>query len=328
MQERAEESRLKLWLLMEADRWWLAAGLSGVVLAGLLFIELVEPSTVEATLRRQDPVETLFQAMATGIITGVTLVVSINQLVLSQELGPVGDQRDRMGGSLNYRTDAERHLDQRVSPSNPSAFLRALLEAVADDGHALSADSTAPADLSEYADAVAADANAVADRFADVEFGTFNMLGAALDFNYSAKISEGRHLRMVHGETLSDGQSERLDDILDVLQLYGSGREHFKTLYFQWELINLSRGVLYAAVPSLTIAAGMILFFHNPAFLPGRTLGVPNALWVVNLAFLVTISPFMLLVSYILRIVTVAKHTLAIGPFVLRDTDDETLGRE
>ncbi len=45
-------------------------------------------------LTRGDPVETLFQALITGTITAVTLVLTLNQLVLSQELGAVGDLRD------------------------------------------------------------------------------------------------------------------------------------------------------------------------------------------------------------------------------------------
>jgi len=35
----------------------------------------------------------------------------------------------------------------------------------------------------------------------------------------------------------------------------------------------------------------------------------------------VSMLPFTLLLSYILRIVTVTKRTLSIGPFILRETD-------
>jgi len=44
------------------------------------------------------------------------------------------------------------------------------------------------------------------------------------------------------------------------------------------------------------------------------TLGLPNLLLIVAGAFTVSVLPFLLLLSYILRIATVAKRTLAIGP--------------
>jgi hypothetical protein len=42
----------------------------------------------------------MFQGMTTATITGVTLVVTLSQLVFSQELGAVGDQRERMEGTI------------------------------------------------------------------------------------------------------------------------------------------------------------------------------------------------------------------------------------
>lgn len=41
---------------------------------------------------------------------------------------------------------------------------------------------------------------------------------------------------------------------------------------------------------------------------------------VVGAAFAVTLLPFLLFVSYVLRVLTLAKRTLAIGPLVLRDS--------
>jgi hypothetical protein len=41
----------------------------------------------------------------------------------------------------------------------------------------------------------------------------------------------------------------------------------------------------------------------------------------VSAATALSLAPFALLGAYVLRIVTVTKRTLAIGPFVLRETD-------
>jgi len=103
MRERAGESRLKLWVLMDAPRWQVTAGLLAVVFGSLVAAGSLSPVSLGAAVSNSDPIETLFQALVTAIITGVTLVVTITQLVLSPELGPVGDQRERMEGSTAFR---------------------------------------------------------------------------------------------------------------------------------------------------------------------------------------------------------------------------------
>jgi hypothetical protein len=55
----------------------------------------------------------------------------------------------------------------------------------------------------------------------------------------------------------------------------------------------------------------------------GATLGIDNIVWLVSGA-IVALSPVFVFISYVLRIVTVAKETLAMGPFVFqRDTQQE-----
>lgn len=71
--------------------------------------------------------------------------------------------------------------------------------------------------------------------------------------------------------------------------------------------------------PSDMVSVSMILYLDNPSTIRGATLGIDNLVWVVSSAVAVALVPFMLLLSYILRIATVAKRTLAIGPFVLRE---------
>ena len=69
-----------------------------------------------------------FSGFISAIITGVTLVVTLNQLVLSQELGAVGDQRERMQESMAFREDIEDHINLNVSPPEPAAFMQLLVD--------------------------------------------------------------------------------------------------------------------------------------------------------------------------------------------------------
>jgi hypothetical protein len=138
--------------------------------------------------------------------------------------------------------------------------------------------------------------------------------------NYSRKIFRARQIQENYGDDLSEESNETIDELIETLSFFGPAREHFKTLYFQWELINLSRSVSYASVPALLTAVGMIVYADANAVV-GTTLGVENLAWLVSFAFVITLSPFIILISFISRIATVAQRTLAMGPFVLREME-------
>ena len=338
MSERGGDSRRKRQLLVETNRWFLAGGVVAIFLFGTLATATVVPNMTVAAAAG-DPVETLFQALVTATITGVTLVVSINALVLSQELGALGDQRDRMEGSLSFRRDVESELGLDAVPTSPAAFLGALVDAVetrsAGLAEAVAAAEAAGVDTGsagEYAADLREHASTVGNDLSGRQFGTFGVLSAALDFNYSRKIHEARRLR---AELESEGGDrrgearavdEQLAGIVAVLTLFGVAREHVKTLYFQWELVDLSRAILYAAVPAIVVATNVLLFHGALSTFTGTTAGITHHVWIVAVATSITLVPFAVLFSFVLRIASVAKRTLAIGPFVLReaDTDEQT----
>jgi hypothetical protein len=324
MRERAEGNTLVLYLLLEADRQLLAAAVSLALFAVLVAAGTLHPTPAETLLTRGDSVETLFQALTAGLITAVTLVLTLSQLILSQELGAVGDQRERMEGSMSFRSDVADAIDREVSPAEPSAFLGALVATTADQARAALDELDGPASeterLRDYLRGLAADADDVAARLEGTEFGSFGVLHAALDYDYSRKLHTGRWFRANEGETLSSEARDALARLTNTLALYGPAREHVKTLYFQWALAELSRWVLYLAMPALAVTIGSLLFL-DPQDLLGVTAGVPDALLVVSAAVTLSVVPFTLLLTWILRIVTVTKRTLAIGPFLLRRTD-------
>jgi hypothetical protein len=326
MRERVPGSRLRLWLLLEADRWVVAAIPLALVFVSLVVLGALDPVPLREAIAASDPVETLFQALVAAIITGVTLVVAINQLVLSQELGAVGDQRERMEEAMAFRHDVEEMLDSPISPPEPSAFLRAIVEVAHDRGEAVREAVSEHRDeafrerTDDYVERLGENADSVSERIEDARFGTFDVLSAALDFNYSWKIYAARRLRNEHAAELTEEAESAFDDLIEVLEIFGPAREHIKTLYFQWALIDLSRSILYASVPALVVAIGAILFLDDPGTVTGTTAGVDNVIWVVSAATTVALVPFMILLAYVLRIATVAKRTLAIGPFILRES--------
>jgi len=335
MSGRGGDSRRKRRLLVETDRWLLAGAIVAVFFLGTLAAATVLPN--RAVAAGGDPVETLFQALVTATITGVTLVVSINSLVLSQELGALGDQHDRMEAAMSFRRTVESELETDTAAASPAAFLGDLVAAAGDRGADL-ADAVAAAEdagvdtgsAEGYAAALREHASTVGDDLSGRQFGTFGVLSAALDFNYSRKIHEARALRAelddrevdAGAEAEAEAVVEALDGILAVLTLFGSAREHVKTLYFQWELVDLSRAILYAAVPAIVVAVNVLLFHGALSGFTGTTAGITHHVWLVAAAASVGLVPFAVLLSFVLRIGSVAKRTLSIGPFVLRTEAD------
>jgi len=341
MRERAGESRAKLWLLLRANRLLVAGVLTvGVFVAFVAAATAFSPSLAEK-VGASDPIETLFASMITAIVTGATLVVTIGQLVLTQENGPLGDQQERMDDTLAVR-DSVAELTGEPAATDPAAFLDALLAAATENARALresvrertdeggsdgddsvgdgSDETGLAAEVDEFAAGVVGNADAVRGRLDGAAFGSFDVVFAALDFDYGRKLGRIERIADEHGEALTDAERDRLDALREALSLFGPAREHVKTLYFQWALIDLSRLILYAAVPALVVAGAMVTVV-DAGTVSGSTLGVDHVTLVVGGAFAVTLLPFSLFVAYVLRVLTLAKRTLAIGPLVLRDSE-------
>ena len=323
MQKRADAHRYKLWVLMRMDRRLLAAGIAGLVFASMLGLNAIGPSPIRRVIETSDGLWWVFSSLVTAIITVVALVVSVNQLVLSQELGALGDQRERMQEAEAFREDVESWLDVTVSPPDPAAFMQALLVSIQSTLEELPPPEQVNEPLETFSQELATDADSVARTLEEAQFGTFDVIFASLNFDYSWNLFEARRLLNEQQSQLDEETQETLEALVTILSFFGPAREHFKTLYFQWELVNLSRAMLYSAVPALVVALGMLLYVDAEG-VTGTTMGIDSLAWLVALGISVALVPFFILGSYILRIATVAKRTLAIGPFVLRETEQAT----
>jgi len=346
MRERVGDrtTRAKLFVLLDVDRLTLAAGLTVALFVAFVVVGLLDGSPLRAVLRNADSLETLFNALVGALITGVTVVVTISQLVLSQETGPLGDQRERMEGAVEFRRDAESVLGA-TPPPEPASFLRALVDVSRERGERLrdAVDGTEPGEenggtdgsgetdgtegvddeladrVDQFVDGLVENAEAVTDQLEGAQFGRYEVLRAALDYNYSWKIYQLRRLRNDYADALTDDAEAAVSDVERVLELFGPAREHVKTLYFQWALVDLTRSILYATIPALGVAVVVLLFLDASSF-PGATLGVDNVLLLAAASTAFALFPFVLLAAYMFRLATIAKRTLAIGPFILRES--------
>lgn len=324
MRERAEESRIKLWVLLSANRLLVTGVLALGIFVAFVVLGVYFYPAFRADLNSGDTIETIFSTMLGAIITGTTLIVTISQLVISQENGPLGDQHERMSNTMDFREYTSEIID-RPTPADPSAFLQQIVETTKRRAKEVR-DSVSDSDndelrdeVDEFTDSLTGNADEVIDELDGATFGSFGVLVSALDFNYGWKIFQVERIAYEHEDSLSDDDERLLEDLKTSLSMFGPAREHIKTLYFQWALVDLSQLILYAAVPALLVTGTMLAFVSNTAIV-GSTFGIQNILWVVAGAFTVSLLPFLLLLAYIARIATIAKRTLAIGPLILRES--------
>ncbi|PSQ30192.1 hypothetical protein BRD16_08225 [Halobacteriales archaeon SW_6_65_46] len=317
------QTRLRRWLLLDGNRWTVAGLLAGCLFSFLVVVGTLDPSPLRVVMTGSDPVETVFEGLVTGIITGVTLVVTIDQLVLSQQLATLDDHRSRLDDSLDFRRDVESLLGD-VSPAEPAQFLRALLretDARAQTLRETVTEGVAGERVAQFTREHDANADTVTARLDGTRYLEFSALRAALDYNYAYRVHQARRLRRNHDDALTDDGADALTAFIDALTLFGPAREYVRGLYFQNELVRLSRVILSAAVPALGVTVAVLLFIDT-GDVPGATLGVSNLLLVVSGAVTLAVLPFLLLVSYVFRIVTITQRTLTTGPFILREGDD------
>ncbi len=325
MRERVGESRLKIWFLITANRWLVTLFFSGVAYVTLLFLLVFGPSSIRQLLTTS-AVTSLFSSVIIALITSITLVLSISQFVLSEEIDTLGKQREQMQNETEFRGDIEDTAGIAVSPSEPSRFLRTLIETAderARDLREIVADQDEDQfqEITSFVDGLLEHSQTVSDELASADFGSFDVLLPVLNYNYSWKIFAARNLRAKYSDSLSTEADQAFEELIDTLRFFGPAREHFKTLYVQWEIINISRAVLYGAMPALAIAAYMMLAFDASQLFGSSLFGIDITYLFVSLMYVITLLPFAVVLAYVIRVLTVIKRTLAIGPFVLRETN-------
>lgn len=315
--ERLQESPFKRWVLLDGNRYVLTALLSLVVFvvcaavgfAG--FIPVTDPGTAT----------TLVAAIVGGTLPFITIVLAINQLVLSQELGWTGTLQERFNAMESFREEVEQSTDTPVSPAAPADFLQLVIDSAVEQGEALLAaqDDRGNPDfetvLTEFVGAITNEGESVTEALETAEFGTFDALSAVLGHFNGAHLYAARSIRGHHTEDLSEEAVARLDELIELLGQVAITRQTFKTMYMQYELAHLSKVLMYVGFPTL-LGGGIFMMTYSPLIdaVGDPTLLVLIVSTVVTLVFL----PFIVLLVYTFRIASIASRTADFGPFVPR----------
>lgn len=309
--ERAED-----WYFLDANRLIVAGTLLGLVLAVMFTLRALG----FVPLGSVGSMYYVFGGLIGGNLTLISLVVSMNQLILSRQLGAPGEVRDRIDATTEYRTRIAETTDSDVAPVVPTDFATVLLENTRRDVQRLGGLSAGADDeryredvdgfvteLTEHLDSVLA----LLSR-TGVGVGAFSALSAILTTNYGTRIRDAHWLENEYGEDLSEEGYEILEGIIDRLQQIDIARQYFKTLYFQSELAYLSRVLLYVGFIA-EIGMGILLFGMTTTGEAGYTAPFPPEFLIVG--FVVGLAPLAVLFAYVIRIAMVTQRTAAITPF-------------
>ncbi|SEV95055.1 hypothetical protein [Natrinema salifodinae] len=309
----SETGRLKQWLLLDGNRFAVA-----IVLAVAFWLTYMALSLGGvAPLTDLQSLFYAFSGLISGNFTLITVVVSINQLLLSRELKSPGELESDIEETVDYRQEIES-VANRTAPAEPSGFLRLVVESARRDAQRLGgiATTTAPADAGDEIDEIVSDLTDEFDRIdrlvQESDSGIFNTLSTMLETNFAHEIRRLDEVRRTNGDALSAEADAAIDDLLDRLRELDIARQYFKSVYLQVELSRLSRYLFYAGIPAVGVALGALFVLTG---LSGPPLGRSVRAVVFPAAVAVGTFPLALLFSYILRTATVTERTAAITPF-------------
>lgn len=315
--------RASHWFLLRGKRMHVTGALLALVLVVLMTFSVVRPVDVYALLEDTNTIQTLFNTLLSGMILLVSVVVSITSIVLSEEITDIEHQRERIDASVQYRGQIEEFIQDDVSPARPAAFLRAILKIIDQQSTAL-ADIAADSDDEEFheeattfSEEVTKEAERAGETLTDARFGTFKVLLAGLNYDYSWQLHVARRFERKYGQRLDDDEQAAIDDLVETLKIFATGREYFKSLYYEREFAHLSSNLLYVSLPAIVVTSYVLLALDANLFPEVSFYTLTPLMAFVSIAYTLALTPYLTLTSYVLRAMTVTLRTLASGPFIL-----------
>lgn len=311
------------WILLEGNRMAVTAALLTFVFGSLVAIGSLWTFEMASVLTETPAIQTILNTLLSGIILLVSIVVSINSIVLSHDITSVGTQESRYEATMTFRKDIARFDQGEQSPTDPTAFLNLMVNVIGERAGALErtiedTDEPFANEVRHFAARIADSATSVKTAFTGTPEGAeFGILWLGLELNDGEYMSRLHRLRSHFETTVGDDVAEQLDELEEALQLFAVGQEYFKTLYYTHEISQLSRTLLVISLPAIVVNASAILAI-NAQILPEFWLfGLPPLLTFVAAVFTFSLSPYIILTAYMLRLATVAKRTNVSGPFSL-----------
>lgn len=292
----------------------LLSGQRHIVASGILLLMIgivLIPALTGFTIRNTTPLTYMASALITGNITLITIVVAINQVILSQELESPGSLRDEIERTAEYRQVA---LDQETTPTNPSDFLHQLFQQTCQD--AFSLEDLLPRTSDPASDHLITDlpnyCKRISDQLESASGNLSHVVVPILGVNYGDDIRRCHQLQAKYGEDDHEQLHRTLDQLTSDLENLDVARQYFTTIFMKEELATLSQTLLYVGI--FAVSAPIALLFELTTY-TGSSPPMPNLFIPSLLTLSVGLLPLAFLIAFILRVATVAKEIAAISPF-------------
>jgi hypothetical protein len=313
LSERSTREQILDWILLEGSRRLLAVVIS-LLAAGsigvLIFFDVlaVGPGSSMATL--------LGSGIVGGLITLLTIALSINQLIISRVSHPIESLADRPDGARELREDVETLVDRMATPNDPAAFLSLIATEVTARSETLlglgeSSEWDPPAELRETVENFQAYGSSIDDNL-EKEMAVSDTLNVIIGPEYAFNITAVSYLQEKYAETLPAQAKMELQGIEDSLESIAVVLQFYKAVAHTQVLARLSRLLGYSGLGALLYAIALALIYRSGSVTVPSNL-VPA---LVTFGTAVIVLPLALFVSFLLRSATIARETVSVGPFV------------
>ncbi|GAA0456794.1 hypothetical protein MUK72_11420 [Halococcus dombrowskii] len=299
-------NKLSKWILIDGNRL-----LVSVLLAAMAFLITFGATRIGlVTFQPASAVSSMFgSGVVSGLFSVITITLTVNQLVLSRVFGTVEDLTDRLDGTREFRRSVAELTGRATSPNDPAAFLALIGETIGERVEAFAAnyDGETTDEIEEYRSAI----DSYAERLEGVAGteDTMAIVSTLVGPAYAQRLTETEAIRRTH----DDRSTEELDAVTELLEAVAVARQFFKTIAIQQDLAGLSRRLATLGIPILLVAFYATTIYTT---VPSATVAQPLLPVVVSAAIAIVLLPLAILLSYMLRLATIARYTVSVGPFV------------
>lgn len=300
------KERFKNWLLLSGNRYSIAI----VILAIMTGVVLL-PAFSRFHIRNISPLWYIASALIGGNITLITVVVAINQVVLSQELESPGSIRDEIERTADYRAEA---LDQSAPPVEPADFLRLLLQKTAEDARSLDGllSNTSDGITDRLLNELPEHCEHCGDQLESSSNKLSSVIVPLLGTDYAVFIRDCYKIQSEQENEDDEQLRERLDTLTSDLENLNIAQQYFTTAFMKEELATLSRVLAYVGI--LAVSLPLALLYQLTTY---PTASPPMVgLYLLTLCTVVVgLLPLALLIAFIVRVASITHYTAVITPF-------------
>lgn len=302
-------SWVREWVLVSGHRFTLAGG----ILVFMVGVVVTIPALTQFTIRNTTPLIYMASTLIGGNVTLITVVVAINQVILSKELESPGSLRDEIEQTADFRQSA---LGEQTPPTRPTDFLQELLEQTRERAQSL--EELLPDSKLEAADGLVNDLPEQCRQIDEqLESRPDELSGVVLpliDIDDVDHIHDCHRLQSNLEAGSHDDVRSTLDSLTANLENLTVARQYFASAFMKEELSMLSRSLAYIGVFAVSVPLALLfqLATYPSAAPPMLGLFTFSVLTVV-----VSLTTVALLIAFILRIATVAEYIAGITPFKL-----------